>query len=277
MSILDDVQEHVQGKRYDGYIAAICLFHPDSSPSLMIYPDSYKCVACGAHGSTKSLLQKVKGSTFTPVIQTKRSATNPFNRWLKKDTLENTLKLAYRSGLAYPGQCEYLDKRGITQDARREFKIGCLEGFYTIPIFKGSDVIGALARSGVGFSGSRYFVPKGQNSNIIFEAGRKERGVTFITFGVLDAISIWLVGKTAISTTGGKRIDPTAFDDYRKKLLFFPDRGEEVDAQKIISHLGWRGKLVRISWPDGCKDPNDLYCKNKQLLVDTLDKAYGLS
>ena len=42
----------------------LCLFHTDKVPSMHIYPRSYYCFSCGAHGSTIDFIMKLHGKTF---------------------------------------------------------------------------------------------------------------------------------------------------------------------------------------------------------------------
>jgi hypothetical protein len=80
----------------------------------------------------------------------------------------------------------------------------------------------------------------------------------YLTFGTIDALSIYQLGKPAISTTSGKRVHPQWFDKIRKRIKVFPDFGEEQEAKKLVSGLGWRGEVVKYQYPFGMKDPNDL-------------------
>jgi hypothetical protein len=61
-----------------------------------------------------------------------------------------------------------------------------------------------------------------------------------------------------MSTTTGKRLNPQALDNIRKRIIIIPDNGEEKEAQVIASKLGWRGHVLRLQYPVGCKDINDL-------------------
>ena len=79
-----------------------------------------------------------------------------------------------------------------------------------------------------------------------------------------------MLGYSSISTTTGKRIDPEALDDYRTKITIIPDYGEEVEAYELAGKLGWRGGVIEFPYPDGCKDMNDVYRKDKQLIIDVL-------
>jgi len=62
-------------------------------------------------------------------------------------------------------------------------------------------------------------------------------------------------------------------DEYRKQIIILPDKGEEDTARKLASRLGWRGKVLVLDYPDGCKDPNDLLVKgHSQWLISQINR-----
>ena len=79
------------------------------------------------------------------------------------------------------------------------------------------------------------------------------------TFGIIDAISLYIMGAASISTTCGMRMDISYLDDIRKQIIFIPDQGEEKEAQKFASKMGWRGKVMRCNYPEGVKDVSDIF------------------
>jgi hypothetical protein len=83
----------------------------------------------------------------------------------------------------------------------------------------------------------------------------------YVTFGIIDAVTLYAAGFASMSTTTGKRINPSAFDNIRKSIIIVPDSGEEQEALKLAAKLGWRGKVLQLDYPDGCKDINDLLWK----------------
>ena len=62
-----------------------------------------------------------------------------------------------------------------------------------------------------------------------------------------------------MSTTTGKRLNPAALQDFRKRIIVVPDRGEERDGKRLASQLGWRGRTLIPDYPLGCKDSHDLF------------------
>ena len=55
-------------------------------------------------------------------------------------------------------------------------------------------------------------------------------------------------------------------------MLFIPDKGEEKEANRIASQLDWRGKVLKVEYPDDCKDINDVHVKHPKLLEEMKKK-----
>jgi len=73
-----------------------------------------------------------------------------------------------------------------------------------------------------------------------------------------------------MSTTSGKRLNPLALDNFRRKIFIFPDHGEEKEAFRLATKLGWRGEVIKCNYEDGSKDPSDLLTKNPGFLRNIL-------
>lgn len=275
MSILDEVIEYVEhGQKYSNYIACVCPFHDDRRPSLMVYEDYYRCAACDAKGRTEALLDKLKG--LPPKPQTGGHFSNPFTKWTKNETLPQALKVAWQTLNEHPSS--YMrDERGITERTCYELGIGWRDGFYTVPIRdKCRKIVGAVARADkTNPTTAKYVTPSGQDGNLLYAPSWElveKSSVVYVLFGIIDTITLYQMGIASISTTGGKRVDPTTFDGIRKRLLFLPDKGEESAAMQITKYLGWRGKLQKVYWPDDAKDINDLWVK----YPDKLKLSFGV-
>jgi hypothetical protein len=80
------------------------------------------------------------------------------------------------------------------------------------------------------------------------------------------------MGAASISTTCGMRMDVSYLEHIRKRIEFIPDKGEEKQAQKFASKMGWRGGVMRCNYPEGTKDVNDiLMSKYKDELLSALN------
>jgi len=279
MSMLDDLQELLEAKHYGNYLAARCIFHDDSHASLMIYEDYYRCLACDKQGYTSGLLRQLK-TGHTRVLSYSSDddqgyVPNPFTRWLRHNTLSSVLKDAWETLNKFPAMGRYItEERQIDDQTRRRCGIGYREDFYTFPVISRTNkLIGAFARSRSGKS--RYFIPRNQNPNVVYSPIWSDCKRTYLTFGGIDAISLCMLGFSSISTTTGKRIDPEALDDYRTKIVIIPDYGEEIEAYELAGKLGWRGKVVCPPYPEGTKDCNEWFVKDRQSMKEFFSNLEG--
>lgn len=261
---MDELLELLEGaKEYDRYISALCPFHADSSPSLLVYPDRYHCTACGASGETKYLVRKLRSKTGKIIIaDTKERTRNPFGKWLRKKSLSEILKLA-KSNMSLDHARGYLRGRGFTDETINSLWLGYFDGWITIPIInQNRKLAGALVRATTGLNATtRYFVPYGQDPNLVYcpDWGRvNEADEVFLTFGCFDSISLYQVGYASLSTTTGKRLNHRALDHIQKRINIVPDLGEEREASILAAKLGLRGNLYTIKYSDKTKDINDL-------------------
>ena len=266
MSILYEIYDAIpEAKWHERYLVSTCISpeHDDRRPSMMIYPDTYRCLSCGIWGKTSDLLNQLQSHSIIPRPQPQTFARNPFNSWLRGGDLFYVLKNAYQVLKKFPQQGKYLRDRMLSDKLIRKLKWGYKEGYYTIPILdmEGKPV-GALARAGESIESARYFVPKNQDPNLVFSPDWehvKESNEVYLTFGVFDSIAIHQCGKPAMSTTTGKMLHPSALQSFRKKINIMPDRGEEADAKRLANKLGWRGRVVTYKYPYGLKDASDLH------------------
>lgn len=245
--------------RYETYIVSRCPFHSDTRPSFFVYPDKYRCASCGAWGDTSKLLAKIKpsaGSLLAPVSQA--SFHNPWTKWTKNSTLEKVLTVAWQYSPS-----KYLKDRKIDADTQKKLGIGILDNWITFPIRDiDGKVCGAVARAGEDNNSlAKYVTPSKQDPNLLYVPSWKrcfQKDTVFVTFGIIDAVTLHAMGYAALSTTSGKRVNSSAFDKLRKKLVFIPDQNEEKDALQIAAKLGWRGNVARLQYPVGTKDVNDV-------------------
>lgn len=277
--ILSKVAELLDyAQTYENSVWGVCPFHPDSRPSLMVHEDYYNCQACGAHGTTKSLLEKLSGHIAKPAPD---HFHNPWTGWLKKENLVSILKGAWETLKSRPST--YLRGRGIPDEWQIKLGIGMRDNWITFPIRSPDQkIIGAVARAGENnTASSKYVVPSGQDPNMIYVPDWKQfqaSGIIYATFGIIDAVSLVICGAGAFSTTNGKRLnDVTALDKVKKRIIFLPDRGEESNAKEIAARLGWRGAVAKVNYPDDCKDPNDLLVKYPDKLREAIRGSNGVN
>ena len=265
---LDDAQRH------ENYISALCIFHQESRPSMLVYEDWYRCLSCGAKGRTKTLLAKLSKMPIAP--HKKSYSYNPFSNWIKKyNRLGETLRIAHENLKRHPSM--YLRDRGILHQTQVELSLGMLDDWYTFPIRNVDGKIeGAVARRGENnTSKSKYVIPAGQSPNLLYIPSHKridEGKVIYITFGILDAVSLYLCGVASMSTTTGKQLDPQVLSKIQKHIYIIPDLGETPEAHRLANQLGWRGHVLPFNYPIGTKDCNDVFMLDQKMLMTTLER-----
>lgn len=263
MSTLDLVAEKLEGaKNYGKYIASLCPFHNDKRPSFFVYEDTYRCLACGAHGSTASLIHKLSNVPDKVRIFNEPQSRNPFTGWIAKWGLHGCVDIGYRNLEKNPSH--YLQSRGIDIECQNSLRIGILDGFLIFPIFNHwQELVGAVARVGENnTSTSKYYLPKNQDSKLLYVPSWeriKEHEEVFVTFGIIDAISLYCMGYASASTTTGQSVSVEAFERIRKRIIFIPDKLEEESALKIAAKLSWRGDVITLPYPLHTKDVNDIF------------------
>jgi len=273
-NILDTVVEHLEmAKRYRDSVWGLCPFHQDTKPSLQVHEDKFRCTACGKWGRTKYLLSVITSSPIK--IHQQLTFFNPWTKWLKNKNL-NDIAFSSRSTL-YKHPSIYMRNRGIDNDTQIILKLGLKEGWIIFPIWDyDGDLLGAVARDTDNNPIAKYVCPNGQNPNLIYVpywGDLSTRNYVICTFGIIDAISLYVFRVPVFSTTNGKQINLDALDYIRKHIMFWPDKDEEEDAERIAYKLGWRGHVAYHDYPDDSKDPNDMLVKHPDILSKWIEET----
>ncbi len=278
--ILDKIYDKLESQHYGTYLSAMCIFHSGYRPNLMIYPDMYVCLSCGARGKSSDLLKKLSN---IPIIQKIPNFRNPWTKWMKKLSLGEVLRSSWNTLAANPSLGSYLEKRKVSQKIQSELGIGYREDWYTFPI-RNSDnkIIGAVARAGEeNTSNAKYIFPSEQEDMLYVPSWKrvKEKSEIYLTFGIIDAISLFILGEASMSTTRGKKADPRLFDDIPKIIKIIPDHAELPEAYELARRLGYKGKVLSVEYPYGVNDINDLLVYGKsptgQAYEETLKQMNG--
>lgn len=268
-NLLNEVYDLLDNAHHYGeYVMSVCIFHEDTKPSLMIHEDSYKCLACGASGKTEWLLRKLQGKSPSAITE-KKNFRNPFTRWIEDEgSLVKVLKQAYKTYKIHPYLGTYINERGFSTEVALQYGLGIRENWMTIPMKdRAGKIVSAAARIIIQIPGNKrkYVVPHGHDPKIIYVPDWdwvSQSSYFLLTFGLLDALSLSVLNYPAGSTTTGQNLDPESLDWCRKRIYIIPDKGEEIAATRLASKLGWRGRLLTLDYPDGCKDCNDLFRQN---------------
>ena len=264
--------------RYEDYIASLCPFHSDRRPSFFVYENYYYCSACGEKGKTSDLINHLSNSGVVQIIDTKPYTGNVWTKWTKNQSLEKVCLNAHKFAIEN-NRMSYMNERGIDLQTIKELKLGWKDNWIIFPIFdQNYHIIGGTCRGGKNKqTDAKYLIPTGQDANMLYVPSWdrvRERNMVFLTFGIIDAISLYQLGYASISTTTGKNLNPDALSSIRKKIIVFPDDNEFVNGLELAYNLGWRGEAMRVDFTADTKDVNDLFLKYPDFLINLLSD-YG--
>lgn len=263
------------------YISALCLWHDDQSPSLLVYKDGFFiCQGCGEQGGFAKLYQKlcqVRG--HRALLPQKHDAPMlDLPRWDDHAALVELARSASLTLYKYPGMKWYLHKRGLTDGTIVNLGLGWYKEWIVVPILDRSDELAGLVLratpSMAKATGLRYLIPAGQPPlPYVPNWGWLDREkVLFGTFGVFDAITLNQLGYAAITSTNGKdHFNSAWLDDQRKPFGLIPDKGEYETAAKTLAGFDWRGHILELAYPKGVKDPNGFLESSDPGLYHNLD------
>lgn len=260
---LRDLSDKLDGHFYGHYIAVKCLFHNDENPSMLVFEDGYHCMACGASGGIEKLLKKIKAEV-EPRASEYRDFRNPFSRWLRQFSIADFCHQAHASLKRWPDLKCYLKKRDIDQLIDDQL-LGFADGWYIFPVRNRiGDIVTAVARAGEAIQEAknlRYLIPHDAPQVLYIPSHEliSKSDKVYVTFGIIDSLILYSMGLASVSGLTGKSVKPELFDAIRKPIEIIPDFGEEEAARKLASHLGWRGNVKRLDYPEDCKDVADVY------------------
>jgi hypothetical protein len=148
--------------------------------------------------------------------------------------------------------------------------LGWYRGWYLIPLYgkdmnaiKVRPLLGVIARSSPVIqeaSGLRFHQPHGQNAIMYCPEWQllEKSDYLVIVFGMFDALSLAEARIPVVTTTAGMdSFNPDWLSWWRKRIIVVPDKGEEHAGSKLASQFSWRSRLLRVDYPDRCKDPSD--------------------
>lgn len=272
---LDYAMEHLQGaRRYSRYVAARCPFHDDNKASLLVFADGFRCLACGERGTLEHLWQRASLRPLAPERNKPQYRPTIPADWDN----ERLVRSAHKMLMDKPGLQQYLIGRGLERAIRR-YDLGYWDGWYTIPVKdEDGDVTEVIFRAGAWVQangGGRFYQRGGQRPTMYCPDWSllRNRQVLFVTFGIFDATTLALCNYPAVTSTIGKgSFKPEWLAWYDGYVAIIPDLEEEKEANILASQLGWRGRVLLLLYPEGCKDPNDLYQKDPTLLRERIDE-----
>lgn len=249
------------------YFATTCPYHDSSpdNPSFLVYPDGAVCLSasCRKKVSLAKLAHHLKHS-HTPLPAAPATANLNWHVLPEPEVLANK---AHELLCAVPSQAHYLKERKV-EAMIGPSKLGWWDGWYTFPIYnRHRQFAGLVLRAGPSLAKyvGRYVSPPGQRPLLYCPDWKLvERSETvYVPFGIFDALTLAQLGLPTVTPTNLKGARPELFADLRKQLVIIPDKGEEEVGHELAYGLDWRGTLLKLAYPPGLKDLNDLATHGK--------------
>lgn len=264
----------------------LCPYHDDTNPSLAVYEDSstFVCYSCGAKGSASTLLGALEGGPASHVAPP-RSATGSFQQrpqwtWPLDEYVIERAEALGSAAAQSAGAISYLESRGIS-DVANLYGLGYDNGWIIFPVVdRVARVQGVVARAlpyRERQTAMRYDVPPDQGPLMYVPDWRaaEDAPEIYIAFGIIDSISLDMVGIPTVSPTLGKKsFNPDWLAYHDRSIFVIPDRDEEATAYDLAARLDWRGRVLRLRYPTDCGDPNDILAHHgPEALVDAVEQS----
>lgn len=283
---IEHFEDLPRARRYGHYISASCLWAPenhddgeDKHPSMLVFEDGwFRCLSCGVVGDYDKLWRKFQG--WQGGIESAEDVSWKPPRTPDIYDLDQFAADAHELLVSSGAKRWYLRMRGV-QDQIVPLSLGWWDGWYVIPVFgKTGNVRTVVLRAGHHIqeaTGQRFYIPRNAPKiPYVPNWKRLSRANSIaVVFGIFDAIALDKLGFPVVSPLAGKNsMDPAWLNEYRVPIVVVPDKGEEADAFKLAAKFGWRGRVVRLPYPPGCKDPADYLAagKDEQLLKQLWSK-----
>lgn len=263
--------------KYEGYYLALCPYHDDNNPSLLVGNDGwFKCLACGERGTNDKLYKRIytgkfadlsetisdKFLGFTPAVGRSPQDYIQFVRQSRQD-LDET-----------PDIQNYWLLRGISREDCALFHLGIHQGAWaSVPMYdRNMDqplritlraFHHTLLDGGIRYWNSPgkpiLFVPRW---NLV-----RAKSKIAVCYGIIDALACNALGYACVTPSSGK--DSLKIKWLKelgaKEYYFIPDMGEERTAIKHIRQTGSRASLLKLPYLEhGCSDPADYFQAGKQ-------------
>ena len=274
--------------RGSGYVHMNCPFHTDNHASLLVYADGwYHCRAGCESGRIEWLYDKLQGLEVMPGSLRKVTGRPPHIP-TNPNELEELVQTAHTRLLPATSLYRLYPEARQIDNMIEPCMLGWHQGWLVIPIRDDERRIkGAVLRSGPQAqteTGIRFAQPIGQYAQLyqpipgsleyvryLLDNATKsvcERNTPVICFGIVDAITLQSLGFPTVTTTGGARsFQPNWLDAFRFRFKIVPDKGEDNQAYRLSRGLSWRGQVVRVDFPEGSKDSNDLLVSGQEELL----------
>ncbi len=267
MSLYDQLQEKLGGRPYNGYFSACCPFphngRLEEHPSFFVYKDDEKffCSSCRKSG-THVYLNKYLGGRSLIVRKAQNVVLPRWREWEEKyGDLAGIAKHGHLSLKRYPDWNFYFKQRKIEPFVEPGL-LGYLDGWATFPVFDQEHKIQNIVVRHTKNSGTRYAIKAMDDKKPLLYVPSWKRVMAsetvYVVYGVIDAISLELVGLPVVTGITGKSLSAELLKPLGKRFIIVPDEGEERDAHLLANSLGWRGKVKCLHYGEGMKDPDSI-------------------
>jgi DNA primase len=273
-------------------VSVCCPFHGDSHPSLLVYPDGFRCLACGRAGGAFDLYRALHGCTDDEAREALRNlqsaGTLPERQAV--GALLPPAKLGERlhRNLTDAAMRYYLYERGLFPETVAEYQLGWgalypdgPEG-YTIPVYRDGRLRQVKLRL-PDAEKNKYRSLAGCGTHLFLGDDVAWRDEVIIVEGEFDAIALRQYGFTACSSTGGVATFPErwlAGELVGSRLYVCPDNDERGLAGARRLRGLTRGRIGVIRLPEGVKDATDFFLANDtddfRQLIRRADEALAL-
>lgn len=271
MSLQTRLAESLDKVSWHGhYFSACCVFHHNvNTPALLVYPDRYYCKSCGASGTLAYLDKRLHGVTAKGRVHKDAPQILPrWKRWQAKfEDVAELCAFAHSNLKRFKDDRYFFKQRKIDQFIDEGF-FGSLEGWLVFPVFdRERKIVDAVIRAGPSKSKDvRYAVyPIAEsNANSLYVPNWSavlKADKIFIVYGIIDSWTLYSIDLPVITGITGKSLSAENIKPLNKMSMIIPDRYEEKDAHKLARDLGWSAEVVRVKWPDSCKDTDDIRVK----------------
>lgn len=263
---LDDLSLEFQTVHWHGhYFSAACPFDDHRHPApMLVYEDSAYCKACDRKYTHQQVLDKLQGATVHSTVLTIPN-TPPWGKWLSQfRSYSGIAATAHDYILSFAYARKHYASRGISFETIKKCKLGWLEHFLIFPVMdEDGQVVDMVARS---TQEKAYFtrprLTRDEPTHIYCPDWDRLNTANkyYLPFGMFDVLSMEEIGLPALTGISGKQVNPEMLPSSKVALICC-DYNEDISANRLVQSLGWKGKRLKVTYPDDTKDPNDVLVK----------------
>jgi DNA primase len=292
---------------------ASCPFHADSTPSFDVFRYQgvwiFKCLGCGATGNVVQFVEQKDCVPFSEAVRKVRSeaglgdepvlsspkAAPEFQKQKPLITLPLATYAIAERDLAtnQPAKDWLLAERGLSYETAERLHIGYRQnlaakdealkdvldrGWFTFPSIEGDLVVCLKYRSIV----RKAFTKKFGMANALFNAQTIDiLSDVYVTEGEFDAAVLEQAGFRAVSIGSATTpITPAMIEELRLAWRVILAGDSDVAGIRVMDRLSEQLEhpdMLRLRWPEGIKDANELWLKQRDDLAGFRERIIELT